>query len=365
MPNRNVIELNSVQNASRTITISSYNILCRHYMWEKVYGHLPPEFRSWRNRFNLLNKNFSDMSKFCDIMCFQEMEFKMYVEFWEEYMRGKNFGSIFERKLSPRYWDRNLVMMDGVSIFYNQETFKLLNYERIELASFFKNPALYEQTKDTAHRLVSRNTVALIAVLQHVRTHEVFFVANTHLYWSPRHEDVKLLQAYELTELIWKAVRRYYQLSESETRSKLQSKDGINIILAGDFNSSPESLVYRYLTDGYIDITKEPAMQNYNYGHTVGPRLGDRMGKFTSPYKDLYDQGTFTRTAYLPKFKKMIDYIWLNEYSKRLKVTKVLDELKDDDLHDYLGFPNLDYPSDHLPIVTELEVMPRELPNDN
>ncbi|VEU19797.1 DEKNAAC100302 [Brettanomyces naardenensis] len=298
-------------------------------------------------------------------MCFQEMEYKIYVDYWAKFMEEKNFGSIFERKLAPTYWDRNLTMMDGVSIFYNKEKVKLLNYERIEFTSFFQNPKFFEQTKDTRQRLVSRNTVALVAVLEHIETHEVLFVANTHLYWSPRHEDVKLMQTYELTELVWKAVQRYYhQCCDKDIQEQMESSDGVNIILAGDFNSAPDSMVSRYLVNGNIDITKEKQMQVYDYGSTVGPELLDRLGRFNSPYKDLYDKGTFTRTAYLPRFKRVIDYIWLNEHSKRLKVTKILDELGDQDLPKYLGFPNPDYPSDHLPIVTQFEVTKDESTGD-
>lgn len=350
-----------VQNPLRTVTISSYNILCRHYMWKGkgVYDYLPESYLCWPNRLQLLNRNFADLSKYCDLMCFQEMEFRMYRDTWKQFLAERNFGSVFERKLRPGYWDRNLNMMDGVAIFYNKSTFKMLNYERIEYTEVFRNPVFFQQTSDVAARLVSRNNVAVMAVLEHIPTKEIIFLTNTHLYWSPRHEDVKLLQMYELTRLMWKSIRRFYDCSDADVQKKLDSPDGINIVLTGDMNSTPGSMVYRYLTEGQIDISKEPQMEHWNYGNTVEPVLNDPLGTFSSPYQQLYNKGLFHRTAYLRKYKKIIDYTFFNEYAKRLRPTKVLDELDESKVADYLGFPNADYPSDHLPIVTQFEIMPK------
>lgn len=284
------------------------------------------------------------------------MEYSVYRDVWEKLMKEQNFGSIFERKLRPGYWDKTLTMMDGVSIFYNLNTFKMLNYQRVKYTAFFNKPTLFDQTKDTTERLVSRNNVALVAVLQHRVTKEIFFVSNTHLYWSPRHEDVKLLQAYVLTKIIQKAVQRHFHCSEEQMKKLMDGPCGVNIILTGDLNSSPKSMTYKYLTTGSIDIDTEENMMNYNYGHTIKSPLINPLGELNSPYRSLFESNKFTRTAYLPKFKKIIDYLMYNENSARLRPTKVVNELKDNYVNSYEGFPNSDYPSDHLPIIGQFEI---------
>lgn len=327
-------------------------------MWPNIYNYLPIKCRGWEHRLALLNKNMIDLSKFCDIMCFQEMEYRIYRDVWKKLMEDQGFESVYERKLSPGYWQHKDEMLDGVSIFYNDKKFKMLKCQHIKYTSVFDDEKLFDQTDDTKKRLVSRNNVALVMILQHLETNQIFFVANTHLYWSPRHEDVKLLQAYMLTQIIWKCAQEFYQCTEEELKTKLNGKDGINIILVGDLNASPESMVYRYLTKGSLEVSSEEEMSKYNYGPRVSSTIKDPLGKFVSPYRELYEKGEFTRTVYLPKFKKIIDYIFVSEHSKGLKATKVLSELKDEYGSKYVGFPNEDYASDHLPIIAQFEFTP-------
>jgi hypothetical protein len=71
---------------------------------------------------------------------------------------------------------------------------------------------------------------------------KLLVVANTHLYWRPTYEDVKLLQAYMLAQALQTFCRRK-QFTKGLSAS---------LVFCGDFNSLPATVVYDYLTRGSI-----------------------------------------------------------------------------------------------------------------
>lgn len=351
---RSLIELEKVTNPLKAVTVSSYNILSRHYVWEQVYNHLPNEYTNWSKRFERLNQCFADLSKLSDIMCFQEMEYQIYRDHWKSFLAARNYDSVFQKKPKPAYWKKSTNMMDGVSIFYNREKFELVNYETINFAQHFKNSTIIEQTIDTEARLNARNTVAIIAVLKHKYTNELIFVSNTHLYWNPAHDDVRLMQILLLTNLIKKSAMRVLKITQDELNERIKNKNGPNIIMAGDFNSSPKSMVYKFMSQGYV-IKPDELNFTQNYGPKVSGKIENSLGTFISPYRDLYSRGLFTKTTFTPNFKEVIDYIWYANNNENIKFTKVLGDIDPNYLKNFQGFPNEEFPSDHIPILSQFE----------
>ncbi|AWU75796.1 uncharacterized protein C5L36_0B10310 [Pichia kudriavzevii] len=355
LKHRHLVELHKVKNPMKTVSVSSYNILSRHYLWETLYNYLPHEYTNWNKRLERLDRSFRDLSKLSDIMCFQEMEYKYYTDYWKSYMKSMNFDSVFEKKPTPGYWKKSPNMMDGVSIFWNTDKFDLLNFEKINFSDYFKNSVNFEQTLDTKQRLNIRNTVAVIAILRHKYTNETIFVSNTHLYWSPKHDDVKLMQTYLLTQLLRHSIARHYRLSVSQVSEMIKQKNGPTIIMAGDFNSNPSSMVYKFMADGLIDRQNVPPTFDQYYGEKFQDQIQNCLGSFKSPYKDLYNKGLFKKTTYTPKFKDVIDYIWFGDCNEKFSFTKVLGDIDQEYLKDYQGFPNKEFPSDHIPILSQFE----------
>lgn len=357
--------LKTLDYEARRLRISSYNILSRHYVWESVYSYLPLVFTNWRHRLDRLDHQFRDLCSISDIMCFQEMEYQVYKSHWEGKFITHGFDSLFARKPMPGYWTKGANMMDGVSIFYNRDKFELLNYQRINLSDHFKSDHLFEQTKDTQERLNIRNTVALIAVLKHKVTNETIFLSNIHLYWSPKHDDVKFMQTYLMTKLLQQTILRHYKATADDHLSGLLMKHKPKIVMVGDFNSEPNSMVYEFLSTGKLDTGKEKRwVHDYGEGFTKGNIILNPLGCFKSPYKELFDKKLFTKTTYTPKFKGIIDYMWFNDGSmdcrldetSGIKFTKVLGDVDQEYLDEWEGFPNGEFPSDHIPIYVELEL---------
>lgn len=347
-------------NALGNFTVSSYNLLCRHYLWEQVYNYLPKRYTDWSYRLPLIDENLVDLNT--DIMCFQEMEYKIYKLHWELLLNDK-YDSRFIKKRKSNYWSKDEDMMDGVSIFYNKSRFELITCEKLDFAKIIdSNNNLFDKTSDLVQRVLPRNTVGLLLILKDKRYKDKYIiVTNTHLYWSPKFTDVKLIHTFLLKNSIKFKIKQL----ENDANLKISEKN-IGLLMCGDFNSNPYSSVYNYLNYNNDDknlITKDEILKifkNFNYGKTAenlqnelnNDDLYDHFN-LKSSYRLLYDKEKFNKTTYTNNFKDIIDYIWYSD--SNLKLIRNLGSIDENYLSNFKGFPNQEFPSDHIPIISEFK----------
>jgi mRNA deadenylase 3'-5' endonuclease subunit Ccr4 len=112
-------------------------------------------------------------------------------------------------------------------------------------------------TQDLLKR-VKRGNIGALTRMKAVEISLDFVLATTHLFWDPLQEDVKLLQTRRL----------FHHLSDFYN----QHNDNLPLILAGDFNSLPNSQVYDWILNqgnlfsAYSKYREEgePAFTNVN-----------------------------------------------------------------------------------------------------
>lgn len=118
-------------------------------------------------------------------------------------------------------------------------------------------------------------------------------VANTHIHWNPEHRDVKLVQVQllleELSALISPNSRWY----------------NIPMILAGDFNSTPDSGPYELLSTGRLP-PNHPELEPFTYGRYTHLGMEHRL-QISSSYAPI---GEPQFTNYTNDFEGVLDYIW-------------------------------------------------------
>jgi mRNA deadenylase 3'-5' endonuclease subunit Ccr4 len=71
-----------------------------------------------------------------------------------------------------------------------------------------------------------------------------FIIANTHLLFNEKRGDIKLAQAYQI-------LRSIHILKEHFS----ERFKHVNLMLCGDFNSAPNSGIYKLITEGKVDCT--------------------------------------------------------------------------------------------------------------
>jgi len=219
----------------------------------------------------------------------------------------------------------------------------------------------FTKNNDMFDRLLARDDIAVVALLENKRTGSRLIVANTHLFWNPMFRDVKLIQAGILIDSLNGIAQWFAQLpppqhpltnGDASSEAKQQRpppptysdpKD-IPLIVSGDFNSIHDSGVYSFISDGKVPST-HPDFMEYEYGKFIADGLRHDFG-LRSVYADASEVPI---TNHVPHFKEAIDYIFHN--TSALSVNKVLGEVDPDYLSKVVGLPNAHFPSEWVNFV--------------
>eukprot|EP00268_Persea_americana_P049650 TRINITY_DN5336_c0_g1_i9.p1 TRINITY_DN5336_c0_g1~~TRINITY_DN5336_c0_g1_i9.p1 ORF type:complete len:296 (+),score=52.56 TRINITY_DN5336_c0_g1_i9:790-1677(+) len=254
--------------------------------------------------------------------------------------------------------------VDGCAMLWKEKLVRLLEGESIEFREFGlrDNVAqlfVFEMCKDDSRRLL---------------------VGNIHVLFNPNRGDIKLGQIRLLLE-------KAHALSEKWGT--------IPVVLAGDFNSTPQSAIYKFLSSSELNLTMHDKRQLSGQNRCQPAQfLGmPRLMRKPFPFKDKFVRYCWTdeelitatgnskytklkhplklyssyatlkgnvrtrdrrveplATTYHSKFLGTVDYLW---YTDGLTPTKVLDTLPVGILRSTGGLPSKKCGSDHLALVSE------------
>ena len=237
---------------------------------------------------------------------------------------------------------------DGVHL----DRYSLVDVFPISFRHIAKEREDFEKTPDMTSRLLSKNEIALVCTFETKETGTRLVIANVHLHWNPRLPDVKLVQAALMVDEIDKIVNRFATQTAGEidkivNRQTAREKpapvytDGykIPLIICGDFNSIPDSGVYKYLSTGSIP-PNHPDFGSYTYGTYTSEGTKHYLG-LKSAYSLMENP---PMTIYTPRFRGVIDYIWFS--TQNLSVNAVLGGVDKQYLDRVVGFPDDHFPSE-------------------
>ncbi|XP_976374.3 2',5'-phosphodiesterase 12 [Tribolium castaneum] len=325
-------EFTTTQLADNCFRFVSYNILSNRYVDNEQFSYCPPQFLAIDYRKQLVAKELSGYNS--DIFCLQEVDQFAYNYYYKNLFKNKNYHSFYYRKGNK--------IPEGLACFYNKTRFKRVDDHQIIYSqeySYKKNHYKYLRPiiesnallKDCFMKQLTSLQVTVLNVNNSNRN--VFIiVANTHLYYHPDAELVRVLQISMATTYL-SLLHKHY------------NKDGntVRVILCGDFNSVPTSTVYEFLTKGNLSRDNkvfEKTVNNVNLRHDF--QLQSACG---SP----------TYTNYTDDFRGCLDYIFIEK--GKMRVCNVVPFPKNEDLEAFEGLPNEVYPSDHLALVVDLEII--------
>ncbi|KAA1096968.1 Glucose-repressible alcohol dehydrogenase transcriptional effector [Puccinia graminis f. sp. tritici] len=336
------------------------------YLRDSCPVPLPPSERDWITIDSDLSNHHNDhhdlilqelMQYGADIICLQEVDVEQYEDFFVQSLKDQGYEGVFYPKSRARTMgSEERRHVDGCATFFKTSMFQLIERECVE---FKPNPDEIRITQDgnMFNRVMTKDNIAVIALLEHRQSGTRQIVANVHIHWDPEFRDVKLIQTAMLMDQISEISSRFARLPKrtnlsNNYRTAPSYSDGTQIptIICGDFNSIPQSGVYDYLSQGLIPSTHPDFCKN-NYGPYTQFGIHHSL-KLKSAYSNL-DSKELPFTNYTPGFKGVIDYIWYSTES--LQVIGLLGKIDDAYLKKVVGFPNAHFASDHVPVLAEFK----------
>ncbi|ANZ77852.1 BA75_04847T0 [Komagataella pastoris] len=317
-----------------TFTMMTYNTLCQHYATKKMYRYTPSWALDWDYRRERLKEQILDLQT--DIICLQEVEHKTFDDFWQPIMLSHGYKGIFHVKSRAKTMkESSAYKVDGCATFYRTSKFQAVERKHFEYGRIAMSQDKFKKTEDLFNRFLNKDNIASVLILEHIPSGNKLVVANTHLHWDPEFNDVKTMQVGVLLDELQAVIRKH-----------LSPKDitKVPLLICGDFNSKVHSAVYQLFSQGTVDKHEDIVGRDY--------------GKFTEegfrhPFhlQSSYDSiGELPYTNVSPTFTDVIDYIWYSTPS--LSVKGVLGQVDPDYSKNIIGFPNADFPSDHIPLLS-------------
>ncbi|XP_021680235.2 carbon catabolite repressor protein 4 homolog 3 isoform X2 [Hevea brasiliensis] len=355
---RHWVEADQSQASQEHFTMVSYNILGDRnaFKHRDLYQNVDPLYLKWAHRKKVISKELVGWNP--DIICLQEVD--RYYDLLKV-MEKAGYAGSYKRRTGD--------YADGCAMFWKADKFRMLEGESIE----FKALGL-------------RDNVAQLSVFEILEDESRrLLVGNIHVLYSPNRGEIKLGQI---------------RLLLSRAQILAEKWGNIPVVLAGDFNSTPQSAIYKFLASSELNIMLydrkelsgqrncdpaqvlglEKELRNPLYlmdrilktcwtREAIKVATGDPDGqllthplKLNSSYATLKGS-TRTRdlngeplaTSYHSKFLGTVDYLW---YSDGVVPIRVLDTLPFNTLERTGGLPCKKLGSDHLALVSEFAFTP-------
>ncbi|XP_071962266.1 uncharacterized protein [Antedon mediterranea] len=228
-------------------SVCSYNILAQNLldMHPDLYYHCAPEHLQWEYRKrNLLSELTNSQA---DIMCLQEVQEEHFHDVFKPELKKLGFSCVFKKRTGDK--------QDGCAIFFRDNCFELLSCRSVE----YYHPNV---------RILDRDNVGLIAVLKSKQVSCRLCVANTHLLFNPKRGDIKLAQ---LSNLLAEIDEVAYEVNNENDTGYCP------IILCGDFNSQPNSPLYKFIENGTLNYSGMVSDEVCKPWYADSPKRGSRL----------------------------------------------------------------------------------------
>ncbi|KAJ9647069.1 Glucose-repressible alcohol dehydrogenase transcriptional effector [Coniosporium tulheliwenetii] len=333
------------------LSVLSYNILCDRYATQAQYGYTSASALAWEHRRDVILEELR--ARDADILCLQEMD-------------NESFDNFFRPSLAHN----------------DYKGYILLDKQLVDFANTAINRPDMKGEHDIFNRVMPRDHIAVVAFLENRMTGVRVIVVNTHIFWDPAYNDVKVVQVAILMERLTKLAEHYAKWPPAQDKDKEifrftngDGEDGseaeepivqkpapsmeyssgasIPLLMCGDFNSAPGSGVYDLIAHGSL-ANSHTDLAKWKYGNFTRDGMTHPFS-LKSSYASI---GELSFTNYTPGFTGVIDYIWYS--TNALQVSGLLGDVDKQYLERVPGFPNYHFPSDHLALLAEFVVKGRK-----
>jgi mRNA deadenylase 3'-5' endonuclease subunit Ccr4 len=323
------------------VKVFNYNVLTPKYCYPKKFPMNKKEDLDNHVRLNKIKKIFLEQMKNESIICLQEVTrdwsgvFQLlcdnndynFVKSLYGHPKNGYMGIVIAY---PKKYKLVDLSIRRISEFINYEV-KKKSYCR-ELIDSVSEFLTIKDIEDPIFDIAKNRYNTAIALKLQSKENEnsrPFWIVNYHMPCVWRHPEVMILHVTYLKKFI----------------EKISTWGCDDCIVAGDFNSKPDSIQYEILNN-----STTVGLDNYfkNYTDLKLPKVDMKLESVYKIFHGKEPEATnYSYCNFNGTFKGTLDYIFVNN----MKVLKV-DEIGC--IENYM--PNQDDPSDHKPIYCELEI---------
>ncbi|KAF9189113.1 Protein angel 2 [Haplosporangium sp. Z 11] len=216
-----------------TFTIMTYNLLAKSLAQSNshLYNYCGKRIIQWKYRNQVLLAELE--SRLLDIYCLQELDIDDYYDIFQPTFLKWGYTGFFKK--------RNGKKKDGCAMFYRNESVKAVSIHGVDY---------------NLNHFTNRDNVGIVAMLDIKQGNETkrVCVATTHILFNPKRGMIKIAQLCIL-------------LQEAKNLIEREEHD-VPIVLCGDLNSLPHSIVIQYLLSDHVNVSLVP--DAYLSGQTPG-----------------------------------------------------------------------------------------------
>ncbi len=239
-----------------SFSLLTYNILAQDHINRPSYPYAGKYTLRWFNRKDLLATELAAYDS--DIVCFQEMD--RFHDFFEPLLKDLGYDVAFYLRNGPE--------SDCNCIGWKRNLFNLIDSQQV---SFEETTAAFGSVPNVAQ---------LVALTSKSDARIKIIVATTHLYWRAECDDIRLVQMHKLID----SVMTFKAGLEGS------SSDGEYIaIVAGDFNSDPDSIAMRVALQPRSFSDPSAREQILQESGLIEDELQQILGHFSSSWPSLFD----------------------------------------------------------------------------
>nr|CAI5829599.1 unnamed protein product [Callosobruchus analis] len=219
------------------LRVVTYNLLAERYTTiDGNYSYCDPLYLSMDYRKRLILKELLGYN--ADVICLQEVDMHHYHKFFGPEMKDHSYIPVFHKK--------GYKLPEGLGCFVRAARYKLLKSLQIVYSEEVKKkPYSYiwkylSNNKKLADDFLKQYTSLQVVILESP-TH-ILIVGNTHLYYHPDANAIRLLQANIATAQLDFLKNKYFRAFKKD----------VHVIFCGDFNSHHAKSLYPYMIEGRI-----------------------------------------------------------------------------------------------------------------
>ena len=340
----------------------TYNILAEIYATQQQYPYCDFWSLGFDYRWANLKREMQMVEG--DVFCLQEVQSDHYQSHVMPFFQSIGYDSLYKQKTRDSMGPAGKV--DGCALFWRSNKFRLETQWSIEFNDLagreLSRMGLNPRSEEGAQYLnrLKKDNVAQVVVLEAlgpapkgsksaavgalVGTGVKVCVVNTHLYSNKDFPSVKLWQAWQLVQQV-----EDYALSRN-----------LPLVICGDFNSTPTSAVYDFLSGQGVhpqhpDLSDNGAASDSRRDRILpDPRLLTHGLNLASAYSAVVGAEP-AYTNYTENFKGVLDYIWFGGGGGGLRPLSTSPVLEENLIKRHgEALPSTQFGSDHVLLLADM-----------